>query len=228
MIAAEFDHRTSRAGDPQLHTHVLVANKSRGVDGRWSALDGRLLYRHAKTAGFVYQAVLRSELTERLGVGWTRREHGVGEIAGVPAEVLRAFSRRRVEIEAELERVGASGRTAAQTAALATRRSKDYDVTPEQLRPDWRARAGELGFGVEELATLLRQPPQPERRIERPELFAELASPSGLTARRSTFTRRDVLQVLAERSDPSERVSTAGLTALADAFLGDRGRRANQ
>src|SRR4051812_27731806 len=82
FVAAAFDHRTSRAGDPQLHSHVLVANRSRGVDGRWSALDGRLLYRHAKTAGFVYQAVLRSELTRRLDVGWAQRMNGVGEIAG--------------------------------------------------------------------------------------------------------------------------------------------------
>ena len=59
----------------------------------------------------------------------------------MPAEVLRSLSRRRAEIEEELERLGAAGRTAAQVAALATRRSKDYDVTPETLMPTWRARA---------------------------------------------------------------------------------------
>lgn len=51
FLAAAFRHRTSRAGDPQLHTHVLVPNLVRGVDGRWSALDGRFLYAHLKTAG---------------------------------------------------------------------------------------------------------------------------------------------------------------------------------
>jgi conjugative relaxase-like TrwC/TraI family protein len=97
LLAAAFDHRTSRAGDPQLHTHVLIANQSRGIDGRWSALDGRLVYRHAKTAGYVYQAVLRAEVTQQLGVGWTRREQGVGEIAGVPESescVAAALERR--------------------------------------------------------------------------------------------------------------------------------------
>jgi conjugative relaxase-like TrwC/TraI family protein len=54
LTAAAFLHRTSRAGDPQLHTHVLVANLIRGSDGQWSALDGRL-YAHARTAGFLYQ-----------------------------------------------------------------------------------------------------------------------------------------------------------------------------
>lgn len=155
LIAAAFDHRTSRAGDPQLHTHVLIANQSRGIDGRWSALDGRLIYRHAKTAGYVYQAVLRAEVTARLGVGWTRREQGVGEIAGVPSEVLRIFSRRRAEIEQELERLGASGRIAAQVATLATRRAKDYRVSPETLMPEWRARSEEMGFGRTELTALL-------------------------------------------------------------------------
>ncbi len=63
LLAAGFRHRTSRVWDPQLHTHVLVANLGRGPDGRWSALDGRQLYAHARAASFVYQAVLRSELT---------------------------------------------------------------------------------------------------------------------------------------------------------------------
>jgi conjugative relaxase-like TrwC/TraI family protein len=51
LIGAAFRHRTSRAGDPQLHTHVLVANLVLGVDGMWGTLDGRRIYAHAKTAG---------------------------------------------------------------------------------------------------------------------------------------------------------------------------------
>ncbi len=53
---------------PLLHTHVVVANAARGPDGRWSALDGRLLYRHAKTVGYLYQAALRTEISERLNL----------------------------------------------------------------------------------------------------------------------------------------------------------------
>jgi hypothetical protein len=76
FVAAAFGHRTSRAGDPLLHTHVVVGNVTQGDDGRWSALDGRLLYRHAKTAGFLYQAALRAELTDRLQVRWNAVERG--------------------------------------------------------------------------------------------------------------------------------------------------------
>ncbi len=70
FVAAAFRHRSSRAGDPLLHTHVVVASATQGPDGRWTALDGRLLYRHAKTAGFLYQAALRAEITGRLGLEW--------------------------------------------------------------------------------------------------------------------------------------------------------------
>src|SRR5439155_15874147 len=95
FVGAAFRHRTSRAGDPQLHTHVLVANMTRGPDRRWTALDARHLYAHAKTAGYLYQAELRAELVRRLGVQWTPVRNGTAEIAGIPTPVLRSFSRRR-------------------------------------------------------------------------------------------------------------------------------------
>ena len=110
LVAAAFRHRTSRMGDPQLHTHVLVANLGRGPDARWSALDARRIYAHARVASFVYQAVLRGELTRELGVAWTPVRDGIAEIDGVPPQVLRAFSRRRAQIEAALLEHGAGAR----------------------------------------------------------------------------------------------------------------------
>jgi conjugative relaxase-like TrwC/TraI family protein len=92
LVAAAFRHRTSRSGDPQLHTHVLVVNLARGLDGRWLALDGRRIYAHARAASFVYQAVLRGELTRRLGVEWAPVRKGIAEVVGVPRPVLREFS----------------------------------------------------------------------------------------------------------------------------------------
>lgn len=63
FVAAGFAHRTSRAGDPHLHTHVLVANPTRGPDGRWSALDAQGLYRCRRIAGDVFQTALRNRLS---------------------------------------------------------------------------------------------------------------------------------------------------------------------
>lgn len=68
LVVARFRHRTSRAGDPQLHTHAVVANTTR-AEGRWSTLDSRSIYRHAKTAGYLYHAALRDQLTQELGAG---------------------------------------------------------------------------------------------------------------------------------------------------------------
>jgi conjugative relaxase-like TrwC/TraI family protein len=129
LVAAAFRHRSSRAGDPQLHTHVLVANLGRGPDGRWSALDGRRLYAHARAASFLYQATLRAELAAALGVEWSATRAGIAEIDGISSRVLRAFSRRRVEIEASLAEHGTQGPRAAEAAALATRQAKDRGST---------------------------------------------------------------------------------------------------
>jgi len=95
FVVAAFRHRTSRAGDPQLHTHAVVANSSQAT-GRWSTLDGQALYAEARTAGFLYKAALRAELTQRLGVEWGPVQRGSAEIVGIPQTVLRHFSRRRV------------------------------------------------------------------------------------------------------------------------------------
>ena len=212
FVAATFRHRTSRAGDPQLHTHVLVANLTLGADGQWSTLDGRRIYAHAKTAGYLYEARLRSLLTRELGVDWTPVRNGIAEIAGVPPSVLRAFSRRRADIEAELERRGASSAAAAQVAALATRRSKDYLLTPEQLVPEWRERAAQLGLTTELVHTLGGRARSAPLSAELVELVAErLAGPAGLTDDQTTFTRCDVLQAVVSncRRAPTSRRATS-------------------
>ena len=134
LIGAAFRHRTSRAGDPQLHTHVLVANLVLGADGRWGTLDGRRIYAHAKTAGYLYEHRLRALLTRELGVEWEAVRNGIADVAGVEPAVRRAFSRRRVEIEAEMARRGVTSAGAAQVVTLATRRAKDYRVSAGRAR----------------------------------------------------------------------------------------------
>jgi conjugative relaxase-like TrwC/TraI family protein len=147
FVAAAFRHRTSRAGDPQLHTHVLVANLAHvGGEDRWTALDARPLYAWAKTAGHLYEAKLRAELTRRLGVGWQRPVRGIAEIAGVPKRVLKHFSRRRQQIDEHLAAAGAAGPKAAQLATYATRPSKDRSTSMFDLFVEWRERSAALGF----------------------------------------------------------------------------------
>src|SRR6266516_200304 len=71
LLGIAFEHRVSRAGDPQYHTHVLVQNAAKGPDGRWTALDSDRLYAHLMAADHLYLAAERAALTERLGIRWT-------------------------------------------------------------------------------------------------------------------------------------------------------------
>lgn len=139
FVAAQFRHRTSRAGDPQLHWHILVANATVGPDRRWSALDASGLYRSQRAAGVIFQAALRQELTMRLGVEWGPAVKDSCEIAGIPRRVLRLFSKRRSEIETELERLGQSGPRAAEQATLATRQAKTL-IDTESLLETWNTK----------------------------------------------------------------------------------------
>jgi conjugative relaxase-like TrwC/TraI family protein len=137
FIAAGFRHRTSRDGDPQLHTHVLIPNVVCGTDGRWSAPDARQLYLWQKAATAMYQSALRAELTP-LGLSWSVRRNGLGELSDIPRTVLRAFSKRRVEIEAALTETGFESQRATEVAALATRRHKPGQLEPSDvLRHRW-------------------------------------------------------------------------------------------
>jgi conjugative relaxase-like TrwC/TraI family protein len=221
LLAAAFRHRTSRAGDPQLHTHVLIANVTRGQDGRWRALDARRLYIHAKTAGYLYEARLRAELTRRLGVEWQRPHNGIADIVGFPGDVVRAFSRRRAEIEQELRRVGRAGAAAAQVAALETRRQKEYGVTPEQLAPEWRRRAAALGLDAAALeAEVLGRTATgraDERWVDR--LDKRLSGPGGLTHIRSVATRRDAIQAWCELMPPGAEMGVEAIEAHVDGLL---------
>lgn len=217
LVAAAFDHRTSRAGDPLLHTHVVTANLSLTVDGRWQAIDGRGIYEHARTAGFLYQAHLRHRLSEELGVEWSPVHNGWAEVVGVPHEVIRTFSKRRDEIEEMVAESGYTSARAHQSATLASRAAKEYGVGPETLQDRWRTEAAAIGFGPPEVAACFGRaaaPSEPDTAV----LFDELAGPTGLTHGASSFTRRDVVQAIAERTGaacPAERVDE-----LTDAFLG--------
>jgi conjugative relaxase-like TrwC/TraI family protein len=211
FVAAAFRHRMSRAGDPQLHTHVLVANLIRTSDGTWRTLDGQRLYRRAKTAGYLYQAHLRAELSRELGATWREVHRGAAEIAGVRDETLRAFSRRRREIEARMAERGGSSRRSVEVAALESRQAKDYGIRPTEQRSEWRERAKETGL---DFNGVVRRSAIPERLGEA-SLFARVES--ALTAEQSTFARRHVIEEIAAAH--RQGASVESVERLADRFL---------
>lgn len=218
-VAAAFTEHTSRADDPQLHTHVVVANKVRGADGLWRTIDGRLLYRHQLAAGYLHEAVLRKELTERLGVRWQPVHKGMADIEGFTREQIEAFARRREQLESWRQDHGLADTPAArQVAVVATRQAK-RDVPLTELEMEWRQRAADVGLTPERITRLLdrsREATTPHAR----RLFERLASAEGVTAGAATFGRsevvRDIAASLPEGGDRTE------IEALADEFLSSR------
>jgi Ti-type conjugative transfer relaxase TraA len=220
FVAAAFVHRSSRAGDPQLHTHVLVANLAHCEDGKWRALDGKALLWQAHTAGYLYKAHLRHELTRRLGVGWAPVLKGAAEIDGIAPDLCRLFSTRRREIEDELAARGASSPQAARAAGLETRRAKDPAVGADELRVQWAARAREAGRDPALVQDALGRcvPTTVDDRTVANGTSA-LLGPEGLTDHASVFDRRDVLRAWCAQLRRGAAVATieelAGVT-LAD------------
>src|SRR4051812_33906471 len=215
FTAAVFDHRTSRAGDPQLHTHALVLNKVRCADGGWRTIDGHEIYAHKKSAGALYQAALRNELTRTLGVSWTPvSKDGQAEIAGVPTELTRLWSKRTVQTLTEAAPVIAGyeqllGRplTSAErvavekVAVIKTRPHKDT-VDIAGLLNRWTDEAAGVGWTRQRLTAAVRDaavplPPQEQvlGAVDRALLGAVVAA----GARRAVFTRSDLAVEVASR-----------------------------
>ena len=158
VVAAGFDHWDSRAGDPHLHTHVVIANRAQSADGRWRALDSRTLFRYVVALSELHEGVLQDLLSHRLGVGWderTRRHSAVPrhDIAGVPDSLIREFSQRSTQIEDSKNQliagfVAKHGRHPSdvevlrlrQQATLQTRPNKQHRTLREQTAA-WRQRA---------------------------------------------------------------------------------------
>src|SRR6516164_2562856 len=205
LIAAAYRHRMSRALDPQLHTHAVAANLTRGPDGRYTALHGAPLYRAAKTAGYLYQSHLRALISERLGLRWAPVHKGAAELADIPHAVLEEFSKRRRQMQREAQAggIGLGTKAAAETAAIASRERKRYGIATHTWREEARARAGELGLGAREVEALLRagrERPEKERQqmqLDERKLGDALAGPHGLTERANAFDERDVLRQFA-------------------------------
>ena len=158
LIATAYDHYDSRAADPPLHTHVVIAKKVQGEDGKGRALDGRPMHQAVVAISEHYNAVLADRMTRSLGVGWEQRERGrdrnpAWEIVGVPDELIAEFSSRSAAIEAETDRlidayVTEHGHRPDQRAVLRLRQQATLSTRPDkahyslaELTEQWGRRA---------------------------------------------------------------------------------------
>jgi conjugative relaxase-like TrwC/TraI family protein len=231
VLAVAFEHRLSRSGDPQFHTHVLVQNAARGPDGRWTALDSDRLYAQLMAADHLYLAAERAALTERLGVRWAPVDErsGAAEIVGLDDRALiERFSKRSEQLHEWLAGQGLSGIKASSAAAVATRAPKDHGESEQGIYQRWARELAEQGVGERQLAEVCAGGRgRPATRAGLDAALTELAGPAGLTAEVSTFTRAEVVDALAKRLPvaPSAHQALTQAEATADRFLADRAVR---
>ena len=163
LIATAFTHRDSRAGDPDLHTHVAVANKVQTLDGKWLAIDGRPLHKAVVSASETYNTALERHLVDALGVQFAERpnedarKRPIREIVGVDPELNRRFSKRRLNVEDRRKVLAAAfqathGRPPtpvetiqlSQQATLETREAKHEPRSLAEQREAWHREAVEV------------------------------------------------------------------------------------
>lgn len=242
-IAAAFDHWESRSGDPQLHTHVVIANRvQRITDGAWVTLDSRTLYKAAVAASEHYNGLLFDALKRDLGTNTDIRNplanthNPSAQLTGVDDVLIREFSNRSRLIEAETDRLVAEWTknrgtrpTPTQTvklrqqATLSTRRAKPESIAPlHQLSARWRERASSKGFDPQLVldSTIRRSRTTPFRSYDFAadwvEAVASLAR-ERVAAKRTTWNRWNLLAE-AERVCAAIRCQTRGdRHALVDA-----------
>ncbi len=106
IVATAFTHRDSRAGDPDLHTHVAVANKVQTKDGRWLSIDVRVLFKATVAASERYNTSLERRLRTGLGLRFEERANAdarkrpVREVVGVDPALNQRWSALRASIQA--------------------------------------------------------------------------------------------------------------------------------
>ncbi|MEX1171823.1 MAG: MobF family relaxase [Chloroflexota bacterium] len=218
LTAAAFRHETSRRLDPQLHTHVVIANVVETHSGDHRALNGSGLFAHAKTAAYLAGASLRRDLTIELGVTWRSVQSGITEIAKVPEAAIEEMSARRRDIDTLAAELGIDTPQGRRALALRSRAPKLVESL-DGLRAEWEQRLDTIGFDDRARAACLNgtRAPASVRPEDTEALFRQLDRHDGLTANASTFTRGDVVQAIADWA--VDRLEPAAIEACADQFL---------
>lgn len=220
LVVGSFLHGTSRALDPFLHRHNIVANAAIDRNGDQKTLDGTALYRQAQPASFLANAELRYRLSAELGVEWARSPRGTWEIDGINEAVISEFSTRRQEITDALNEVSDGSQPDAHQrdmAAVRTRGDKQ-PASRDELVNGWRERAAAHGLDARALDRCTGRKVTLHDRLDRrqqAELWSWLEGEDGVTAEHSTFSRRDVIIAISDYPGPDGK----GLLMPADEIV---------
>ena len=200
VVAIAYQHETSRAGDPHLHTHVIVPNRQPRVDGKLVSIDGTSLYHEARAAGVIYQATLRRELHRSLGLEWAPIDPatGMAELAGVDPASITAWSQRSTQLREwaanHLVVVDGGQPTQAQLAAAqkATRPAKPEQLAWVQLQTMWREDA--RGLRLDRAA--FQEARQARRAASRAPFDRRRLVTMAEKIEKAAFTRADLVEMV--------------------------------
>jgi conjugative relaxase-like TrwC/TraI family protein len=219
LTIAVFRQTTSRADDPQIHTHAVISAKVQTADGCWWALDARYLKRHQRMLGGLYQSVLRNELTHRLEHDWTPIVKGQAEIAGFPDELRAVFSKRGKQVDDALKvKVDdfrlRNGRSPTRSERLAMEREAAVDTRGHksglgvaELATRWRTEAEDVGWTAERLREQVDRAAA-ERSPADPVSVADIVE--AVSATRSSWGRADVVQAISDLHRPVSQLTGHG------------------
>ena len=231
LVATAFTHRDSRAGDPDLHTHVAVANKVQTLDGRWLSIDGRVLFKANVAASETYNTALEQHLRDTLGIRFVERpgtdpaKRPIREIVGVDPRLNKRWSTRRAHIntrrgELAIQFQEDHGRPPtpvealhlAQQATLETRDAKHEPRSLAEQRMTWLSEAAAVLGSSEAVASMVRTALAPRAEtatIVDSSWVAQTASHvlAVMEGSRSTW------QMWHVRAESQRQVRTTGVTA---------------
>jgi conjugative relaxase-like TrwC/TraI family protein len=201
LVTAAYQHETSRAGDPHLHTHVLLPNKQARADGKLVAIDSDSLWHEAKAAGIIYQTTLRRELHHSVALEWGPIDPhtGMAEVAGVAGKTITAWSQRSTQLRqwaAENlvidEQTGPTGEQLA-AAQKATRPAKPEHLSWGELKRMWAG--DERGFALDETAQVDAR----RQRRSTPANVLAVAREAAAGIDKAAFTRADLVEAVGAR-----------------------------
>lgn len=202
LVVATFEHGTSRAQDPQLHTHAVVLNIGVRADGTTGTLETKPIYRSKMVAGALYRAELADILRGKLGFQVEKTKTAF-EIKGVPKNLIEEFSKRRESILEVMKSNGAKGAIRAAHFTLTSREKKEH-IARELLFEQWQKTGREKNFSLSmvEKSKFLNLKDNDAEKITKAinqNLLAEKAV-SRLTESQAYFTEKTFLRATAEEA----------------------------
>lgn len=215
LIVATFEHGTSRAQEPQLHTHSLVVNIATRFDGTTGTLIGKPLFNHKMVAGAIYRAELATELELALGVTIERKQN-LFEISGVPKSLIEEFSTRRHQVLDAMKERGVHSARAAAAATMATRKVKEH-IPRGLLFDSWYKIGASHSFTQEQAQGLLTKP---RERENDPNVMKSLLTEvtEDISKQQSFFPENAFVRKLAEES-PGRRFTAKDILTAARTHL---------